>query len=65
MLFTFKCEFIKISVYLQIAFAAAETHPAEGQELEEQLNIAKLRIFQAGTRLATVSRTEGEYLAPL
>jgi hypothetical protein len=49
---------------LQTAFAA-ETHRAEGQLLEKQLNMVKLRMFREGTRMATVSRTEGQLLAPL
>jgi hypothetical protein len=44
---------------------AAETHLAEGQWLKEQLNVVKLRMFRVGTRVPTVSRTEGQYLVPL
>jgi hypothetical protein len=44
---------------------AAETHLAEGQWLKEKVNVVKLRVFQAGTRMATVSRTEGQHLVPL
>jgi hypothetical protein len=40
-LFTFKHELLKISLRLQTAFAA-ETHLAEGQWLEEYVNMAKL-----------------------
>jgi hypothetical protein len=35
---------------------AAETHLAEGQWLEEQQNVEKLRMFREGTRSPTVSR---------
>jgi hypothetical protein len=63
MLFTFKREFIKLSADLQTALAAG-SRAAEGQWLEEKLEIVELRIFQAGTLLATVSRTEGKYLPP-
>jgi hypothetical protein len=45
-LFIFKREFLKISVDLRTALAA-ETHLAEGQWLEEQLNMVKLRMFRA------------------
>jgi hypothetical protein len=54
----------KISIHLQIA-VAAETRPAEGQWVEEQLNMVKLFIFQPGTRRATLSSTEGKHLASL
>jgi hypothetical protein len=37
-LFTLKYDLLKISVYLQTAFAA-DTHLAEGQWLKEQLNV--------------------------
>jgi hypothetical protein len=63
-LFTFKYDLLKISVYLQTEFAA-ETHPAEGQWLKEQLNVLKLRMFRVGTRMPTVSRTDGHCLVPL
>jgi hypothetical protein len=59
-----KRDLIKISVDLQTAFAA-ETHLAEGQWLKEQLSMAKLRTFRVGTRMQTVSRTEGQCLVPL
>jgi hypothetical protein len=55
---------LKISVDLQTAFAA-DTHLAEGQWLKEQLNVVKLRMFRAGTRMPTVSRAEGQRLVPL
>jgi hypothetical protein len=63
-LFTFKPEYLNISVGLHTALAA-ETHRAEGQWLKEQLNVVKLRMLRVGTRMQTVSRTEGQYLAPL
>jgi hypothetical protein len=50
MLFTLKSEFVKISVELRTALAA-ETRLSEGQWLEEQLNMAKLRMFRAETRM--------------
>jgi hypothetical protein len=50
MLFTLKFELLQILVYLQTAFAA-ETHPAEGQRLEEQLNLVKLFMFRVRTRI--------------
>jgi hypothetical protein len=46
-LFTLKHELLKISVRSQTAFAA-ETCPAEGQWLEEQANMLKLRMFRVG-----------------
>jgi hypothetical protein len=42
--FTLKYDLLKLSVDLQIAFAA-ETHLAEGQWLKEQLNVVVLRMF--------------------
>jgi hypothetical protein len=42
---TLKHEFLKIYVNLQTAFAA-ETHLAEGQWLEEQVNVVKLWMFE-------------------
>jgi hypothetical protein len=59
----FKREFLKISVELQTAFTA-ETRLDEGQCLE-QLNVVKLRMFRVGTRMQTVSRTQGQHLLPL
>jgi hypothetical protein len=59
-LFTVKHDLLKISVHLQTAFAA-DTHLAEGQWLEEQLNVVKLRMFRVGTRMPTVSRSEEQY----
>jgi hypothetical protein len=55
MLFVFERKFLKISVDLQTALAA-ETHLAEGQWLEEQLNIVKLRMLRSGTRILAVLR---------
>jgi hypothetical protein len=43
---------------------SADTHLAEGQWLKEQLNVAKLRMFEVGTGKPRVSRTEGQYLVP-
>jgi hypothetical protein len=63
-LFKQKHDFLKISVDLQTAFVA-DTHLAERLWLKEQLNVVKLRVFRVGTRMPTVSRTEGQYLAPL
>jgi hypothetical protein len=57
-LFKVKHDSLKIYEDLQTAFAA-DTHLAEGQWLKEQLNVVKLRMFQVGTRMPTVSRTEG------
>jgi hypothetical protein len=48
MLFTPRHELLKVSVDLQTAFAA-ETNRAEGQWLEEQLNVVKLHMFRVGT----------------
>jgi hypothetical protein len=59
-----KHNLLEISADLQTAFAA-DTQLAEGQWLKEQLNVVKLRMFRVGTRMPTVSRTEGHYLAPL
>jgi hypothetical protein len=63
-LFIFKHDLLKISVDLQTAFAA-DTHLAEGQCLKEQPNVVELRMFRVGTRMPTLSRTEGQCLAPL
>jgi hypothetical protein len=57
-LLTFKREFLKISVELQTTFKP-EARLAEEQWLKEQLNMVKLRMFRAGTRMLTISRTEG------
>jgi hypothetical protein len=57
-LFTLQYGLLIISVALQTAFAA-ETHLAEGQWLKAQLNVLKLCVFRTGTRMPTVSRTEG------
>jgi hypothetical protein len=48
-LFTLKHELLKISVDLQTGFTAG-THLAEGQWLEERVNLVKLRMFRAETR---------------
>jgi hypothetical protein len=61
--FTLKNYLLKISVHSQTEFAA-DTHLAEGQGLKKQLNVVKLRMFRVGTLMPTVSRTEGQYLAP-
>jgi hypothetical protein len=61
---TFKQEFLKISLSLCTTFAV-ETHLAEGQRLEGHVNMVKLKTLRAGTRRPTVSRTEGQHLAPL
>jgi hypothetical protein len=50
--FAFKCKFMKISVNLQIALAA-EVCLAEGQWLEEQLNV---HVFEVETQITTVSK---------
>jgi hypothetical protein len=63
-LFTLRHELLKISVHLQTA-SAVGTRLAEGQWLEEQLNLVKLRQSRAGTRMPTVSRTEGQCLVPV
>jgi hypothetical protein len=47
-LFAAKYELLKISVHLQTVFAA-ETQLAEGQWLQEQLNIIKLPMFRVET----------------
>jgi hypothetical protein len=47
-LLTLKHEFLKISISLQTAFAA-ETHVAEVQWPEEQVNMLKSRMFRVGT----------------
>jgi hypothetical protein len=63
-LFILKDGLLKLSVHLQTAFAA-ETRLDEGQWLKEQLNIVKLRMFRVGSRMSTVSRTEGQHLVPV
>jgi hypothetical protein len=57
-LFRFKLELLKIYVDLQIALSA-ETRLAEGQWLEQELNLGKLRILPVGTGLWSVPRREG------
>jgi hypothetical protein len=58
-----KHELLKIYIDLQTEFAA-DTHLAEGQWLKAQLKVVKLRMFRVGTRMLTVSRTDGQYLVP-
>jgi hypothetical protein len=53
-----------MSVDLQTALAA-EKHRAEVQCLEEQQNVIKLRMFQAGTRAPAPSNRKGQHLALL
>jgi hypothetical protein len=60
-LFTLKHELLKTSVRLQTAFAA-EAHLAEGQGLEEHVNMVKLTNVPSTT---TVSKTERQHLVPL
>jgi hypothetical protein len=60
----FKPELLKISAGLRTA-CAAETRETERQWLKEQLNVLKLCMFRVGTRMPTVSTTEGQHLAPL
>jgi hypothetical protein len=55
-------EFLKISVSFQTAFAA-ETRLAEGQWLEEQVNMATLRMFRVGISRPTVSRRGATFCA--
>jgi hypothetical protein len=45
MLLTLEQEYLKVCVSLQTAFAV-ETHLAEKQELEEQVNMVKLQMFE-------------------
>jgi hypothetical protein len=52
-LFIFKREFLKISVDLQTAFAA-EARRAQGQRLEEEMNIVKLHRLPVGIYMQTV-----------
>jgi hypothetical protein len=59
-----KYDLIKIYFDSQTAFAAG-THLPEGQWLKEQLNVLKLSMVRVGTRMPTLSRTEGQYLVPL
>jgi hypothetical protein len=47
-LFNLKHDLLKISVYLQTAFAA-DTHFAEGQWLKKQLNVLKFLMFRVVT----------------
>jgi hypothetical protein len=53
-----------LKLNLQTAFAE-DTYLAEGQRLKEQLKVVKLCVFRIGTRMPTVSRTEGQGLVPL
>jgi hypothetical protein len=57
-------ECLKISKELHTVLAA-RTHLAEGQWLEEQQNGEKLRMFREGTRIPTVSWTEGQFITSL
>jgi hypothetical protein len=61
MIFALKYDLLNMSVDLETVFAE-ETHLAEGQWLKEQLNVLKFQIFRVGTRIPTVSRTEGPCL---
>jgi hypothetical protein len=63
-LFTLKHDVLIISVHSQTAFAA-DTHLTERQWLKKQLKVVMLRIFRVGTRMPTVSRTEGQCLVLL
>jgi hypothetical protein len=54
-------QFLEISKELHTVLAA-RTHLADGQWLEEQQNREKLRMFREGTRIPTVSRTEGQFI---
>jgi hypothetical protein len=42
-----------------------ETQLAEGQWLEEQVNLVKLPMYRVGTQMLTISRTEEQHLLPL
>jgi DNA topoisomerase IB len=63
-LLRFKQEFLKITASLQTASAVA-THQSQGQWLEEQVNMLKLRMFRVGNRRPAISRTEGQHLVPI
>jgi hypothetical protein len=63
-LFTRKHDLLKISLYLQTAFAT-ETHLAEGQWLKEQMEVLKLRMFRVGTRMRLFPGQRGQCLVPL
>jgi hypothetical protein len=63
-LFELKNKFLKISEDLQTALTA-EAHLAEGQWLDEQLNMVKLPMFRVGNRTATFSGNERQQLPPL
>jgi hypothetical protein len=49
-----------MSVNLHTAFAV-ETHLAEGQWLEKQVDMVKLRMRRVGTRRKTLWKTEGQH----
>jgi hypothetical protein len=51
-----KHKFLKISVDLKTALPA-EAHPSEGRRRDDQLKTEKFQMFQAGTRISTVSLT--------
>jgi hypothetical protein len=57
-LFTLKHELLTLRTALAVA-----TRLVEGQWLEEQVNMLKLRIFRIGTR--RLFRGQGQHLAPL
>jgi hypothetical protein len=63
-LLTLKQVFLKVSVNLRTAFAV-ETHVAEWQWLEEQVNVLKLPMFRVGTRrtlLVDVDSSRPKYI---
>jgi hypothetical protein len=61
-LFIFKHEVLIISLNLKTAFTA-QTHLAEGQWLEEQLNMVKLRVSCRNTIVACFEETEAIFSA--
>jgi hypothetical protein len=64
MLFTIKRQFLKISLYLQATLASA-ARPPGGELRKKRRNVEKLSTFQAGTRIQTGSRSEGQHLVSL
>jgi hypothetical protein len=60
---TRKKVFLKISVSLHTTFAI-ESRLTEGQWLEEQVNVLKVRMFRVGTR-GRLFRGQGQHLMPL
>jgi hypothetical protein len=58
-----KHKFLEVCIDLQSTVPAA-AHLAEGQGLEEKLNMKKLRMFREEILISITFRTQGQQLAP-